>query len=95
MKMRRYFSDKSNTLMPRDIGEDVLINEDSRLLRKHDLKRAVMLGSLYDQESNVEYIDRTGRNQSLIAKIIGLSEENVFLHNSRIIPIRKISKVVV
>lgn len=95
MKLRKYFSDRKNTFMPRNINSDVLTNSNSKLLRKHDLKRAVILGTVYNQETNLEFVDHTGRNQMLITKVIGLSDENAFLLNNRIIPIRKISRVVV
>ncbi len=81
--------------MPNNFKNDVLKSEDSKTLRKHDLKRAVILGSTYNQESKLEYIDHTGRIRMVISKVIGLSEENAILNNDRIIPITQISKVVV
>lgn len=95
MKIKHYFSDRYNTLLPNNVTSDVLGNNDSRVLRKHDLKRAVILGSTYNQESVIEYIDNSGRNISIISKVIGLSEENALLNNGKVIPIKSISKVVV
>ncbi|NQZ79198.1 MAG: hypothetical protein HRT61_24220 [Ekhidna sp.] len=95
MKFKQYFSDRSNTLLPNIIGDDVLSSKDARDLRKHDLKRAVILGTTYNLESSIEYIDSSGRSMIVISRVIALSQENAILQNDRIIPITMISKVVV
>lgn len=95
MKVNKYFSDKSNTLLPNNISSDVLLTDDSKLLRAHDLKRAVILGSTYNLESGLEYVDNSGRNRVVISKVIGLSSENALLQNDRLIPIRSICRVMV
>ncbi len=95
MKIKYYFSDRHNTLLPNNVTSDILSNNDSRILRKHDLKRAVILGSTYNLESSLEYVDKSGRKISITSRVVGLSEENVLFNNGRVIPIKTISKVVI
>ncbi len=94
MKIKHYFSNRENTLLPNINKNDVLIGNDQKILRYHDLKRAVILGTTYNLESSIEYVDNSGRNRVKIAKVIGLSEQNAILQNDQVIPVKTISKVV-
>ncbi|MEM6737404.1 MAG: hypothetical protein AAF620_15190 [Bacteroidota bacterium] len=74
---------------------DILECEERRLLRMHDLRRASILGTVYNQESRIEYQDQCGNSCTVISKVSAITDKNVILQNEKLIPIHRISKVVV
>jgi len=74
---------------------DVIQNEEQRQLRMHDLRRAAILGTVYNQETKIEFENQSGENSVVISKVIGVTDRNVIAKNHKLIPIHKISRVVV
>ncbi len=74
---------------------DVIDCEERRQLRMHDLRRAAILGTVYNQESRIEFEEKPGKLSTLISKIIGVTDRNVIARNHKLIPIHSISRVVV
>ncbi|MEM0940416.1 MAG: hypothetical protein AAF600_14430 [Bacteroidota bacterium] len=75
--------------------KDVLKCEERKLLRMHDLRRASILGTVYNQESRIEYQDRSGNPCTVTSKVIALTDRNVIFQNEKFIPINRINNVVV
>ena len=74
---------------------DVIECEERRQLRMHDLRRAAILGTVYNQETRIEFEDKLGKISTLISKVIGVTDRNVIPKNHKLIPIHRISRVVV
>ena len=74
---------------------DILACEEKRQLRIHDLRRAAILGSVYNQDSRIESYDKYGELVKETLTVIGVTDKNVIAKNHRLIPIHKISRVVV
>ncbi len=74
---------------------DVLDTEEMRELRMHDLRRAAILGTVYSQESRIEYEDQIGRINTLNSRVLGVTDRNVIVHSHKLIPIHRVSRVVV
>ena len=74
---------------------DVLESEVERELRLHDLKRAVILSASPDHDTIIKYEDFKGNDRRMVTKVIGITEYNVILANQKLIPIHRVSKVVV
>ena len=74
---------------------DILACEEKRQLRIHDLRRAAILGSVYNQDSRIEFQDKYGEFRKETLTVIGVTDKNVIAKNHRLIPIHKISQVVV
>lgn len=74
---------------------DVIECEERRQLRMHDLRRAAILGTVYNQETRIEFEGRPGQATTLISKIIAVTDRNVIPKNHKLIPIHRISRVVV
>ncbi|MEM6641950.1 MAG: hypothetical protein AAF616_03135 [Bacteroidota bacterium] len=75
--------------------KDVMTCEDTKQLRLHDLRRAAILGTVYNQESRLEYKDAEGRDCKVTSAVIGVTDKNVIVKNHKLVPIHKIYRVVV
>ena len=74
---------------------DIIACEERRQLRIHDLRRAAILGTVYNQDSSIEYEDRYGELKKETLTVIGATDKNVIAKNHKLIPIHRISRVVV
>ena len=74
---------------------DVLSNEDARILRDHDLRRGLILGNMYKENTRIIYSNDKGSLQKVNARITALTEKNVVLENNKLIPIHRIHDVIV
>ena len=94
MKTSYKISSTDATLLFQD-DFDVLEVEEQKQLRLHDLKRAVILSSVPDHETIIEYRDVLGNDCRAKTKVTGVTEYNIILTNQKLIPIHRIKKVVV
>ena len=74
---------------------DIIECEEKRQLRIHDLRRAAILGSVYDTECRIEFEDQYGEVSNEVLTVIGVTDKNVIAKNHKLIPIHRISRVVV
>jgi len=92
---------KTSKINPKDASilfldaNDVLSNEDARILRDHDLRRGLILGNMYKENTRLIYSNDQGLLKKVNARITALTEKNVVLENSSLIPIHRIHDVIV
>lgn len=92
---------KTSKINPQDASilfidaKDVLSNEDARVLRDHDLRRGLILGNMYKENTRIIYSNDEGILNKVNARITALTEKNVVLENNTLIPIHRVHDVIV
>lgn len=75
------------------ISRQLASEVDEQLLR-HDLKRSVMLGSLYNEPVIIHYLDKWGRRQKVEDVVLSATERYVTLKGGTFIPIDNVRRVI-
>ncbi len=94
MKTNFRISSEDATFMLQN-ENDIIECEEKRQLRIHDLRRAAILGTVYNTECRIEFEDKYGEVKDEVLTVIGVTDKNVIAKNHKLIPIHKISRVVV
>lgn len=71
-------------------NEDVLQDEDTRLLRQKNAQRALTLGNLFKTPVNIEFISGKGEVFRTEATVWAVTSNHVVLKDHTTIPIRRI-----